>query len=106
MARGHQDRVLGIRFDGAEEAAPGPGVLEALSGAQAILIAPSNPLISIAPILAVQGIREALASALGPVRRGQPDRRRRGAARAGRRHAASAWATSPRRSGSPGSTQG
>jgi len=66
VARGHQDRVLGIRFDGAEEARPAPGVLEALSGAEAILIAPSNPLISIAPILAVQDIREALAARSAP----------------------------------------
>jgi LPPG:FO 2-phospho-L-lactate transferase len=56
----HGDRVVGIRFDGAEDARPAPGVIEAMASADAILIAPSNPLISIAPILAVSAIREAL----------------------------------------------
>jgi LPPG:FO 2-phospho-L-lactate transferase len=66
VARGHRDRVLGIRFDGAEAARPAPGVVEALSDAQAILIAPSNPLISIGPILAIDPIRDALASRSAP----------------------------------------
>ena len=52
--------VRGIRFDGVENARPAPGVLEALRDADRILICPSNPLISIGPILAVPGIREAL----------------------------------------------
>jgi LPPG:FO 2-phospho-L-lactate transferase len=56
----HRDRVLGIRVDGADHASPAPGVVDALHGASALLIAPSNPLISIGPILAVQGIRDAL----------------------------------------------
>lgn len=56
----HRDRVAGIRFDGADAAAPAPGVIDDLARASAILIAPSNPLISIGPILAVPGIREAL----------------------------------------------
>jgi LPPG:FO 2-phospho-L-lactate transferase len=60
VRRGHGDEVVGIRFEGAEAAAPAPGILDALEGAAAILIAPSNPLISIGPILAVPGIREAL----------------------------------------------
>ena len=60
VRRGHSDRVQGIRFDGAANARPAPGVLEAIAGADAIVIAPSNPLISIGPILAVPGIREAL----------------------------------------------
>jgi len=52
--------VRGIRFDGAESARPAPGVLEAIRDADRIIICPSNPLISIGPILAVGGIREAL----------------------------------------------
>jgi LPPG:FO 2-phospho-L-lactate transferase len=52
--------VRGIRFDGAASASPAPGVLEAIREAARILVCPSNPLISIGPILAVPGIREAL----------------------------------------------
>lgn len=52
--------VRGIRFEGADKAHPARGVLEAIRDADWILICPSNPLISIGPILAVPGIREAL----------------------------------------------
>ena len=52
--------VRSIRFDGVEAANPAPGVLEAIRDADRIVICPSNPLISIGPILAVKGIREAL----------------------------------------------
>ncbi len=52
--------VRGIRFENVETAAPAPGVLEAIRDAQRIIICPSNPLISIGPILAVRGVREAL----------------------------------------------
>ena len=52
--------VRGIRFDGAEKAQPARGVLEAIRDADRVLICPSNPLISIGPILAVPGIREEL----------------------------------------------
>src|SRR5256885_2274850 len=52
--------VRGIRFDGVAQSRPAPGVLEAIRDAQRIVICPSNPLISIGPILAVPGIREAL----------------------------------------------
>ena len=61
VARGHRDEVDRVRFEGAEAAAPAPGVLEALQGADVILIAPSNPYVSVGPILAVGGIRAALA---------------------------------------------
>jgi LPPG:FO 2-phospho-L-lactate transferase len=54
--------VRGIRFDGADKTRPAKGVLEAVRDADRILICPSNPLISIGPILAVPGIREALRS--------------------------------------------
>jgi len=60
VARGHRDEVDGVRFEGAAHAAP--GVLEAIEGAEAILIAPSNPYVSIWPILAVPEIRAALES--------------------------------------------
>jgi len=52
--------VRAIHFEGAESANPAPGVLEAIRGADRIVICPSNPLISIGPILAVPGIRDAL----------------------------------------------
>jgi LPPG:FO 2-phospho-L-lactate transferase len=60
VARGHRDPVSGVRFEGASTARPAPGVLEALLEAEAILVAPSNPYVSIAPILAVERIRRAL----------------------------------------------
>ena len=52
--------VEGIRFAGVEQASPAPGVLEAIWEASRIIICPSNPLISIGPILAVPGVRERL----------------------------------------------
>jgi LPPG:FO 2-phospho-L-lactate transferase len=52
--------VRAISFDGIERAHPAPGVLEALEGARSIVICPSNPLISIGPILAVPGVRDAM----------------------------------------------
>ena len=60
VARGHRDDVDAVRFEGADDARPAPGVLDALEGADVILIAPSNPYVSIGPILAVPGIRAAL----------------------------------------------
>jgi LPPG:FO 2-phospho-L-lactate transferase len=60
VRRGHQDEVDGVRFEGAERAKAAPGVLAALDGAELIVIAPSNPFVSIGPILAVTGIRAAL----------------------------------------------
>jgi LPPG:FO 2-phospho-L-lactate transferase len=66
VRHGHRDEVVGIRFDGAPSATPAPGVLDALHAAQAVIIAPSNPLISIGPILAVPGIREALVARTVP----------------------------------------
>jgi len=60
VKRGAEPVVQKIRFDGVEHAKPAPGVLEAIHQAERIIICPSNPLISIGPILAVPGIREAL----------------------------------------------
>lgn len=54
-------------FTGAAQATPGPGVIEAIETADAVLVAPSNPVVSIAPILAVPGIREALRDTSGKV---------------------------------------
>ncbi|GGK85908.1 2-phospho-L-lactate transferase [Mangrovihabitans endophyticus] len=54
-------------FVGADAAKPAPGVIEAIEGADVVLIAPSNPVVSIAPILAVPGIREAVAGGPAPV---------------------------------------
>ena len=58
-----------IRFEGAAECVPAPGLIDSLldGNARAILIAPSNPFLSIDPILAVPGIRTALAAAPAPV---------------------------------------
>ena len=60
VKRRAQPAVLSIRFDGVEKAQPAKGVLEAIRDANRIVICPSNPLISIGPILAVPGVREAL----------------------------------------------
>lgn len=60
VQRWYQDPVTSVRFVGASEAAPAPGVVEAILSASAVIIAPSNPVTSIGPILAVPGIRAAL----------------------------------------------
>ena len=62
VARGHRDEVDAVRFEGEESAVAAPGVLEAIDDADLILLAPSNPYVSIGPILAVAPIREALAA--------------------------------------------
>ncbi|MBO0910170.1 MAG: 2-phospho-L-lactate transferase [Acidobacteria bacterium] len=67
VKRRYQDPVNAVRFLRASEAAPAPGVLEAIACAQAVLIAPSNPVTSIGPILAIPGIRDALGATPAPV---------------------------------------
>jgi LPPG:FO 2-phospho-L-lactate transferase len=67
VQRWYQDPVNGVSFAGASASRPAPGVLEAIAGAQAVLLAPSNPVTSIGPILAVPGIRDALAKTSAPV---------------------------------------
>ena len=62
VGRRHTDPVLAVRFEGAGAASPAPGVLEALAAADSVIIAPSNPFVSIDPILAVPGIRAAVAA--------------------------------------------
>jgi LPPG:FO 2-phospho-L-lactate transferase len=49
-----------VRFEGAEAARPAPGVMESLGDADAIVVCPSNPVVSIGPVLAVPGVREIL----------------------------------------------
>jgi LPPG:FO 2-phospho-L-lactate transferase len=60
VARGHRDRADEVVYDGAADARPAPGVLEALETAELIAIAPSNPFVSIGPILAVDEIKTAV----------------------------------------------
>jgi LPPG:FO 2-phospho-L-lactate transferase len=67
VRRGHQDEVDDVRFEGAASARPAPGVLEAIEDASLVVIAPSNPYISIWPILAVQAIRQAVQRKRTPV---------------------------------------
>jgi len=67
VQRWYQDPVNSVRFAGAAQAQPAPGVIEAIMSANAILIAPSNPVTSIGPILAVPGIVEALKKTRAPV---------------------------------------
>jgi len=63
----HQLEVRAVRFEGAERARPAPGVIESIEKAEAIVFAPSNPVTSIGPILAVPGIRHALQRTAAPV---------------------------------------
>jgi len=60
VKRGGSDRAREVRFEGADEALPAPGVLDAIAGADVVAICPSNPVVSIDPILAVPGVRDAL----------------------------------------------
>lgn len=60
VARGARDEVKGVRYEGARTARPAPGVLDAIAGAEVIVICPSNPVASIAPILAVPGVFDVL----------------------------------------------
>jgi LPPG:FO 2-phospho-L-lactate transferase len=61
VARGHSDEVDAVHYTGAAAARPAPRVIEAIGGADLIVIAPSNPYVSIGPILAVTEIRQAIA---------------------------------------------
>src|SRR5271165_271638 len=63
----HQVEARGIHFEGVDRAKPAPGVLEAIALAEAVILAPSNPVTSIGPILAVPGIREALRHTHAPI---------------------------------------
>jgi LPPG:FO 2-phospho-L-lactate transferase len=71
-----QPPVAAVRFEGAAQASPGPAVLDALNDADAVLLCPSNPVISIGPILALPGVRDLLRArrsrvvAVSPIIRG------------------------------------
>ncbi len=67
VARQHSVPVSSVRFAGAEASTPSPGVLDTIEGADKIVIAPSNPLVSIDPVLAVPGIRAAIEARRGDV---------------------------------------
>lgn len=66
VRRQHRDDVLGVRFEGIEEAQPSPSVREAITQAEAIIFCPSNPIVSIGPILAVPGMRALVRDARAP----------------------------------------
>ena len=63
----HQVKVDRVRFVGAHRASPSPGIIESIETAEAIIFAPSNPVTSIGPILAVPGIRDALGQTKAPI---------------------------------------
>jgi LPPG:FO 2-phospho-L-lactate transferase len=71
-------RVLGVRFRGIRDARPAPGVLSAIRSARAIILPPSNPIVSIGPILGLAGVRQALrktkarVAAISPIVAGAP----------------------------------
>lgn len=65
----HDVEVAGVRFDGAEAALPAPGVAEAIAEAEILVLAPSNPVVSLGPPLAVKGIRSAI---LNRIAHGRP----------------------------------
>lgn len=62
VARRHAVPVAEVHFAGAEESTPAPGVIDALVTADRVVIAPSNPIVSVAPVLAVPGVREAVSA--------------------------------------------
>lgn len=61
-----EPRITGVRFDGADHAQPSPALHEALTNADAIVFCPSNPHVSIEPVLAVEGLRDAIERFAGP----------------------------------------
>jgi LPPG:FO 2-phospho-L-lactate transferase len=67
VKRGTMDTVTDVIFEGAEKAEPAPGVIKAIEGAERIIICPSNPILSIAPILAIKAIKKALENAKAPI---------------------------------------
>jgi LPPG:FO 2-phospho-L-lactate transferase len=67
VQRWYQDPVNSVRFAGSADAEPAPGVVEAILSASAVILAPSNPVTSIGPILAVPGIKKALQETSAPV---------------------------------------
>jgi LPPG:FO 2-phospho-L-lactate transferase len=76
VLRGGRDDVKAIRIEGVGSASPAPGVLDAIGAAEAIVICPSNPVVSIGPILAVDGVRAAVSArpvvGVSPIVGGRP----------------------------------
>jgi LPPG:FO 2-phospho-L-lactate transferase len=76
VRRRHADEIAEVRFEGADSASPAPGVIDAIVEADRIIISPSNPVISVGPILAVPGVKDAMARrrevvyAISPIVRG------------------------------------
>jgi LPPG:FO 2-phospho-L-lactate transferase len=60
VKREAKDEVLGVEFIGAESANPAPGVVESIRDSQLVVICPSNPIVSIGTVLAVNGVRDAI----------------------------------------------
>ncbi len=75
-----EPRITGVRFDGAESASPAPAFREAMATARCLIYCPSNPMVSVGPILALPGVRDALSSfsgariAVSPIVGGQAHR--------------------------------
>ncbi len=67
VGRRHADTVHDVAFDGIDQARPAPGVKDAILQANLVIFCPSNPVVSIGPILAIPGMREAVAEAKAPV---------------------------------------
>jgi LPPG:FO 2-phospho-L-lactate transferase len=63
VRRRHAVEVRSVRFDGAERARSAPGVLEAIASGEVVVVCPSNPVVSIAPVLSVPGVHQALRAA-------------------------------------------
>ena len=78
VKRKAQDPVLHVKFEGIEKAEPSPGVIESILNADGIIICPSNPIVSIGPIISIKGVKEALSEAkakivaISPIVRGAP----------------------------------
>lgn len=90
--------VRSIAFDGIRSATPAPGVLEAVRDSEAVILAPSNPFVSVEPILAVPGARDALRTTKAVRAANQPDYRRTGGQGAGREECSRASDTKSQRS--------
>ncbi len=78
VKRGARDKVINVYFKGIENASPAPGVIESILNADAIIICPSNPIVSIGPILSIKGVRKAIKEAkakkvaISPIVGGRP----------------------------------
>ncbi len=66
VRRGQRDEVLGVELRGIEDARPTEAVLAAISGADCIVICPSNPVVSVGPILALPGVKDSLTASAAP----------------------------------------